>query len=605
MKDIIIISVCFIFLFLLPFFIILFSKISDKLSDFRANRKYKKRIRKESEKLIEEKDKQIAWHIKKESEFEQKNKNLQEKIFKLENVEDQVKIAKDKETYYSAHNKYLLGVNKKLEDEIDRLRNKVILLEKANTGDISSDIKTKDEKIAELKETLRLTRDELKKVRQSEISLANTSNKYSATNKWLKNVNENLQATIKSLEAKIETLELANIIQSNSNRENEKDEIFEETSNYINEIEKELQSVRSDLEITQKEKDELQSQLTKLEESKIGEYDDFWDVSYTALHRTIDEYKQEFSSNKTAIPYMAKIIAEIETIDLKRTAKALSWGNNQERRKKVAHINEIKAEAQEKIESLKWAEYQLAYLLELYPSLQDVIDSDFESIPQSFEIISEHDPVRDWLSLDEWKELSETDRSQLALDRYIQSHQKSKWQVGRDYELFCGHCYEKKGYTVEYFGEFMGLEDMGRDLIVRNGQDVRIVQCKYWSKNKQIHEKHVMQLFGSVVEYNSEHNASAKGILVTNTTLSEKARKFAEILGIMYTEEFEIGDFPRIKCNIGEHQAKIYHLPMDANYDVTKIDRPGEFMAYTVEQAEAAGFRRAYKWHGGWTISIN
>ena len=76
----------------------------------------------------------------------------------------------------------------------------------------------------------------------------------------------------------------------------------------------------------------------------------------------------------------------------------------------------------------------------------------------------------------------------------------------------------------------------------------------------------------------------------------------ASYLGIKYTEKYEIGDYPCIKCNIGHGECgevtKIYHLPFDQQYDSTKIKNKGEFYAVTVAEAEAAGFRRAYKWFG-------
>jgi len=102
-----------------------------------------------------------------------------------------------------------------------------------------------------------------------------------------------------------------------------------------------------------------------------------------------------------------------------------------------------------------------------------------------------------------------------------------------------------------YFGSYNRLEDLGRDLIISQGDDVRIVQCKYWSKSKQIHENHIMQLYGSVIEYNLENNQHATGILITNTELSAKAKEFAQVLGITYKENVALCDFPRIKCNIG------------------------------------------------------
>lgn len=323
---------------------------------------------------------------------------------------------------------------------------------------------------------------------------------------------------------------------------------------------------------------------------------------FQTLRDSAKAYKKEFTSNLTAIPYMSRIAANIMTIDIERLAWALSWGNNKERQKKVASLNELKKKTAEEIERIKIAEYQLAYLLELYPALQDVIDTEFSELNISFDDVSDCDPARHYMEHEEWEKLSSAERNQLALDRYVESRRKSKWQIGRDYELYCGHVYEKKGWSVDYFGSYNGLEDLGRDLILTKDGNVKIVQCKYWSHTKQIHENHIMQLYGSVIEYNLENKRKATGTLVTNTTLSEKAKDFARVLGIEYKENYALGDFPRIKCNIGRgergEKTKIYHLPFDQQYDSAKVEHEGEFMAMTVAEAEKAGFRRAYKWHG-------
>ena len=80
------------------------------------------------------------------------------------------------------------------------------------------------------------------------------------------------------------------------------------------------------------------------------------------------------------------------------------------------------------------------------------------------------------------------------------------------------------------------------------------------------------------------------------------AKKMASYLGVEYVENYERGDYPCIKCNIGHTEygeiTKIYHLPFDQQYDSTKIKNKGEFYAVTVAEAEAAGFRRAFKWFG-------
>ena len=362
-----------------------------------------------------------------------------------------------------------------------------------------------------------------------------------------------------------------------------------DVDHYCIKTEEEISNYRYEISRLSRECEELRE--------RIQEFEAFQDRRWPLLRDSVEAYQKEFESNLTAIPYMSRIIADIMTLDLDRLAWMLSWGNNQERQKKVASLVQLKKEKTEEIERIKGAEYQLAYLLELYPALQDVIDAEFKELDISYSDITETDPVLKFVEAEEWRRLSESERNQLALDRYIESRQKSKWQIGRDYELYCGYCYEQKGYNVNYYGSYHGLEDLGRDLIIQLGEEVRIVQCKYWSQSKQIHENHIMQLYGSVIEYNLENGTSATGILITNTILSEKAKEFARVLGISYKEKYAMGAFPRIKCNVGV-EGKIYHLPFDQQYDSTIIDGKDEFMALTVAEAERAGFRRAYRWHG-------
>lgn len=320
-----------------------------------------------------------------------------------------------------------------------------------------------------------------------------------------------------------------------------------------------------------------------------------------AIYKTFFE---KAKSNLTLFPYMAGIVAEYETRDIEELAKKLDWGRNYERAKKVASIRSIRHDAQEKIEQAKEAEYQLAYLLQMFPSLQELLEYDYAELPKiTADDLSERDNSRDYLSKEEWDSLSVTERNQLALDRYIASKQKSKWQIGRDYEEYVGYYYRRKGYAVDNYGAYMGLEDLGRDVIATKDGKTLIIQCKYWSQKKEIHENHINQLFGTVTSYIIEKNASPNdvvGLLITNTQLSAVAKKFADRLKIQYIEHFELGNFPRIKCNIGHSEwgTFIYHLPFDQQYDATKISEPGEFYAMTVAEAEAAGFRRAFKWHG-------
>ena len=146
------------------------------------------------------------------------------------------------------------------------------------------------------------------------------------------------------------------------------------------------------------------------------------------------------------------------------------------------------------------------------------------------------------------------------------------------------------------------LEDLGRDLIAKKDNKTLVIQCKCWSKHKQIHENTITQLFGTLTAYRVEQEENLfniiEGVLVTTIELSETAKKFAKLLNITVIENMPMQEFPRIKCNIGKDGEKIYHLPMDQQYDKVKIDKPGECYAYTVDEAEQLGFRRAFRYTG-------
>ena len=308
------------------------------------------------------------------------------------------------------------------------------------------------------------------------------------------------------------------------------------------------------------------------------------------------------SSNTIAMPWLAGMMGDLLTLDIEAEAKKLDWGSSKQRAQKAASIRAIRAEARRRIEEAKLATYQLEYLLELYPSLSDVLETDFSDLEFDGSI-PDDDPVRRWLSKEEWHSLSEDERNQLALDRYIQSHKKNKWQIGRDYEMSVAYELYSDGFSVDSFGNYKKLEDMGRDIIAVKNGTTYIFQCKYWSEAKIIHEKHIYQLYGTSISYSLENPNSGTVIpvFVTNIHLSKTAKEAAKLLKVQVRENHKMIDFPRIKCNIGKDefgQTFIYHLPMDNQYDTTQIKKPGEFYAFTVKEAVEHGFRRSYKWQG-------
>lgn len=252
----------------------------------------------------------------------------------------------------------------------------------------------------------------------------------------------------------------------------------------------------------------------------------------------------------------------------------------------------------------KQAEYQVHFYESLFPWLRD-----YKELPpaEAFSYVQDDSsppPEEDvaiankYLSPQERAELSDAERYQLVLDRYI-ARSKTNWEIGIEYERYIGYLCEQHGYSVTYNGARAKLEDMGRDLILRRENDVILVQCKRWASEKVVHENHIFQLAGSVFEYQYQHpQQSVSGVLVTSTTLSEVAQRCAGYLGIQVFSGVPFQEYPRIKCNIGRDGSKIYHLPVDQQYDTAIIDSDGEFYASTVAEAEAAGFRRAYRWRG-------
>src|SRR5207237_6562096 len=112
------------------------------------------------------------------------------------------------------------------------------------------------------------------------------------------------------------------------------------------------------------------------------------------------------------------------------------------------------------------------------------------------------------------------------------------------------------------------------DLIARKDRFVEIVQCKYWSSTKTIHEKHIFQLYGTVFAFTLDNPRDrAHGVFVTSTVLSPRAHQFADALGIGVRESYPLRLYPSIKCNVSRRKGeKIYHLPFDQQYDKTLVE---------------------------------
>ena len=67
--------------------------------------------------------------------------------------------------------------------------------------------------------------------------------------------------------------------------------------------------------------------------------------------------------------------------------------------------------------------------------------------------------------------------------------------------------------------------------------------------------------------------------------------------------QFDPG-YPSVKCNVARRTGnKIFHLPFDQQYDTVLIEEERlECYVKTVSEAEALGFRHAYRWKGETSI---
>lgn len=352
------------------------------------------------------------------------------------------------------------------------------------------------------------------------------------------------------------------------------------------------------------------------------EYNDKNSKLETEYKKSLDSVKvREFIiknilKSKTPFRDVAQMSADMETYLYEKDEKYLRYKPHPAY-SAADKVKEIRETCKEQLSTYKEIKYKYDFIIDKFPDIKSYVENDFDlmSIAEYLsysDLKDNRDRSKDYLSNDEWKKLTVTQRNQLALDRYVQKRKKLNWAIGRDYEMSCAYSLRKKGYCVEMHGIEKRLGDLGRDLIAMRFDrtlfetdftkgEILIIQCKCWNKDMQVKENVLMQLYGTTVAYKIEN----KKILGTEikvipvlmipsfTNLSEMAINFAEMLGIRISRQ-EFVEFPRIKCNINGN-SRIYHLPFDQQYDTAQIKNEGEFYAFTVAEAEAKGFRRAMR----------
>ena len=390
------------------------------------------------------------------------------------------------------------------------------------------------------------------------------------------------------------------------------DELKPQLDNLDN-YKRELDNYKRELDNYKRELDSKNAELVKQKsewEKKVAFEKSEWEKKVQSDIKNIELLAQEKSKG---FPWLAKAFADYFYLQKLEEADYLERKSHPATiaAKKVREIARERRIIEEKFRITQWI---INYYQNLFPFLEDFLgDIDEETLKKVLSRDIEKpikevdeigiDPVRIYLSSlseEEYQKLSSVERNQLALDRYW-SKNKNNWELGRDYERYIGYRYETRGYKVYYQGILEGFDDLGRDLICKKDERTIIIQCKRWSQHKTIHEKHVNQLYGTVTKYRIDHpNEKVEAILYTTTKTSERAKEFAKYLSIEVVENFPFQKYPSVKCNVSRKNGeKIYHLPFDQQYDKTLIEEErNECYVETVREAEALGFRRAWRWRG-------
>jgi hypothetical protein len=332
--------------------------------------------------------------------------------------------------------------------------------------------------------------------------------------------------------------------------------------------------------------------------------------------RSIELLKKELSAGN---PYLAKVISEFYYYRDNKVADYLK-SKKHPALKASEKVRDYAAENRELRRKYRLTYNRIKLYEEVFPFISDIepedIDFILEQNKQKSSISERDDPVRQYVP--EYDKLNEEERNQRALDRYLQG-KKSNWEIGRMYERYVGYLYELKGYRVEYVGIEKGFEDLGRDLICRNGKETLVVQCKYWASHKEIKEAHINQLYGTTVKHFIDEFKSRsekmkntlfpdllirdevkiKPVFFTSTSLSTTAEDFANALGIKIIQDYPFDrNYPMIKCNLNSQTGeKIYHLPIDQQYDNVLMQNEERTYVKTVKEAMELGCRRAYRWN--------
>ena len=320
------------------------------------------------------------------------------------------------------------------------------------------------------------------------------------------------------------------------------------------------------------------------------------DWAYSELYEKCEACEEDIERLKEQIDSFDKIINNKNPFDYVAHLRAHA----------LEHVNEYAGKKVEELAVLFKYQYKFEYLLSIYPELRAYKDDD-----AYIKYIQEEEQrcnIDNWLDDKNYSKLSEIEREQLAVERYIDNYKFrwSNWEKGRNYEIYVAYMlYNDKticndGYDIIQEGLNKKLEDKGRDIIAihRKTGRVLIVQCKNWSEHSIIRENVIFQLYVSYTQWLVDNGKSLTDDVIPclyyTCDLSSVAEECARMLHVR-CKKLPMGKFPAIKCNVNHNTGQlIYHLPFDRHYDLVKINAKGKGYKFSIAEAIKEGFRRAY-----------
>lgn len=187
-------------------------------------------------------------------------------------------------------------------------------------------------------------------------------------------------------------------------------------------------------------KPELDNLRNSIEEheSKVEEDRKNWISKAELWNHEIKKDKEEIkkiaAQKSMGFPWLAEVFAEYFSL---RDSKFEKYLNT---KKHPAYttaeiVREVKNEKKMLRKENKILSYKINYFEKLFPWLAELIAEDEnDEIPVKIDGDNDdgnEDRVKNFLTQEEYRALSSTERNQKALDRYCENRNKSKWTIGR------------------------------------------------------------------------------------------------------------------------------------------------------------------------------